>query len=354
MMAMNMMNRIQQPIGIGFLVAVSVMSLSLAITPGADGEEMGPVEPLENRLSRLFASVRSDPVPKELCAESHFVVSDESDHWLFKSDLSVPGGAYLCVGTDNNYTMAGWGKPDYLILMDFDQVVVDVHKVYRAVFLAAPSPEAFMSLWAKESASELREILIKTYEDPVEQMRVLKAYRISRNLIEWRLKTQMRFYRAKGIQTFMDDPQQYEFIANLYRTNRVLLSRGDLTGKRTMKDIARVLKELGVPVRVVNLSNTEAYFDYMPSYRENIAALPIDENTLILSTSLLTTDPWAAQGHYRYYIQKGLDYVSWLQRASTFSAKTIRMKRVKGHARGLYRLGPPPEPRQLKKHKSGS
>ena len=111
-----------------------------------------------------------------------------------------------------------------------------------------------------------------------------------------------------GIPTFLDDPVQYGFIVDLFRNSRVLMVRGDLTGNMAMKDIARVLKELGVPVRALNLSNTEAYFDYVPSFKENIAALPMDENTLILSTSLSTVDPWVARGNYRYYVQKGADY----------------------------------------------
>jgi len=330
-------------------IVPACLGTAFAREPAADAADDSPAR----RNLRLFSTVRPDPLPRQLWANSHFVVSDESDHWLFRSDLVAPGGALIGVGTDNNYTMAGWARPDYLVLMDFDQVVVDVHRVYRAAFLAAPTPQKFLSLWAATAEPELRELVVRAYPDPGEQKGALKALRIGRRLIEVRLRTQLRQYRAMGIPTFLDDPVQYGFIVDLFRNSRVLMVRGDLTGNMAMKDIARVLKELGVPVRALNLSNTEAYFDYVPSFKENIAALPMDENTLILSTSLSTVDPWVARGNYRYYVQKGADYRAWIERPSTRSSKAIRVRRVKGKERGLNYLGAPPQPVGLTKPGSG-
>ena len=53
------------------------------------------------------------------------------------------------VGTDQNYLIAGWSRPEVLVLMDFDQVVVDLHRVYQLAFLHAESPEAFLRLSAE-------------------------------------------------------------------------------------------------------------------------------------------------------------------------------------------------------------
>ena len=85
-------------------------------------------------------AVVEDPPPPELVRDTHYIVSNESRQDLFKDSIAAHGGALLGVGSDQNYLLAGWSRPELLILFDFDQVVVNVHRVYRAFFLNAATP----------------------------------------------------------------------------------------------------------------------------------------------------------------------------------------------------------------------
>jgi hypothetical protein len=296
--------------------------------------------------------VRSDPSPQALAANSHFVVSDEQDHGLFHKDLDGIGGVLLGVGTDQNYLMAGWARSDFLVLLDFDQVVVDLHQVYGILFLEAGTPRQFQGFWSASHSDTVTSWIERDIQDPKARARVLRAYRMSRNLVEYRLRALAKRYREWKIPTFLTDDAQYTHVVRLWREGRVLAIRGDLTGDKAMRDVAELARAAGVPVRVLYLSNAETYFEYNDAFRQNIRAMPRDERSLVLRTSMAPDDPWAVETGYRYFVQSTGDFVEWLDRTGVKKVGTVRGRRVKGDTQGLYRLkGPKPPGPSIRKGK---
>ena len=81
----------------------------------------------------------------------HYTRSNETRHYLFKSPINEIGGIHVGVGAEQNYIFAGWSKPKVMILMDFDQWIVDLHRAYSVMFAKAETPDAFIELWQKKN-----------------------------------------------------------------------------------------------------------------------------------------------------------------------------------------------------------
>ena len=218
------------------------------------------------------------------------------------------GGVYVGVGSEQNYVLAGWARPEVLVLMDFDQVIADLHRAYGAFFQAAKDAAELIDLWRPENEARALALLTAAYPDERVQRGVLRAYRIGRPAIPGRLEKLQRLLRAAGAPSFLDDPAHYAYLAGLWRAGRVFPVRGDLTADQALRDVAAAARKSALPVRVLYLSNAEKYFPYGPDFKRSVAALPFDERSLVLRTAARRL------GHYFYIAQSGRDFQGFLRR----------------------------------------
>ena len=128
-----------------------------------------------------FRALKRDKPPKAITRDTHYWTGNEDNLQLFYPHVKDLGGIYVGVGTDQNYLMAGWAKSEVLVLMDFDQSIVDIHGVYRAIFKAAETPEAFLELWqAKKRKAVLALVKEEFKDDKRQRYASLKAYGTAR------------------------------------------------------------------------------------------------------------------------------------------------------------------------------
>lgn len=278
-------------------------------------------------LAAALASVVPDPPPKELAANAHFFVSDEWAHWLYRDSVQAIGGVMIGVGTDQNYIIAGWARPELLVLVDFDQVVVDIHRVYRQVFLECDNPSAFSEAWSQAKMTSVEAWLAAAYLDQADQRRIIRTFRQARPLIEGRLKALRKKYKEAGVPFFLSDPEQYAYLRNLFRANRVFAIRGDLTGRSAIRGIAKALRDAGLKVTVLYLSNAEKYFEFTKDYKENMRSLPFDEKAVVLRTAGGWDPDKAPDGLYTYIVQPAWSFVAWMQEDVPASFKILVSRR---------------------------
>lgn len=267
-----------------------------------------------------FSSVEFDPKPPELVRNANYVVSNERKVHLFAEPLAkAQGGIYIGVGTDQNYTFAGWSKPEILILMDFDQVVVNVHKAYRVAFETCEDPAAFLAFWAKSNKDASLERIKTFYKDDAETAKDAKqAFKMAQKWVEIRFRRTRKRWSKDGVTTFLDDAGQYAHLRKLWLEKRVYPIRGDLTRDKAMSQIAAAAKKHDVPVRVLYLSNAEQYFKYRGNeFKANLRGLPFDEQSLVVRTMA------SGSGTYKYYVQPGLVSHKWMERKGTGSVWTM-------------------------------
>jgi hypothetical protein len=283
------------------------------------------------------ASLPSDPPPAALTNDTHYLVSNERRLDLLRGDVESTHGVYVGVGADQNYLLAGWAAPTFMVLIDFDQDVVDLHALHIAFLAVSSDGAAFESLWSDPEAAA--RVIAATALDSARRTRLTALFARAQPEVSTSLaKTRARFAEL-GVPCYLDDPSQYDRVATLARRGRILAKRGDFTQPGVVADVATVLTETGEDLGVLYLSNIEQYFMYGAGYRSNIAALPLGQDSVVLRT--LPARP----AGFEYLAQRGDDMQAWLRRASVRS-----VYRIRGYRRDLdrpastrvYLRGPPP------------
>lgn len=310
-------------------LALALSCLSPASPAQASAEPASPA-PITDaaRLAARLAALTGDPPPPQTTNGKHYLTSNERRLDLFADDVRDLGGVTIGVGTDQNYVLAGWSRPEVLVLLDFDQRVVDLHAVYGAMFVHAATPAEFLALWAEDAAPTVEGLLAARIADPERRAAARAAYAEAREPVRrWLtgLSGQMRRARTPWL---LDDPAQYEHVARLHREGRVLALRADFTAEGAVAAVAREVAAAGMTVRVLYLSNIEQYFMYGPAFRANALAMPFDARSRVLRTL-----PGRPAG-FEYIVQAGADLHAWLG-----SPKVRSVYAIRGLARGEHLVG---------------
>jgi hypothetical protein len=328
-----------------------VALICLSQTAGA-----AEITPLASAEREALSAVREDPLPKTLTQGIHFWVSDEAHHHLFRETLTGRGGVYVGIGTNQNFAMAAWQRPELIVLLDFDQSIIDLHAAYAVIFAHAKTPEEHLSMWGGKQAKQVRELLTAALpgegRDEVRQRdRALRAYKYGRKRVSRGLTKMQTRYAKWGQPSFMNDQAEYDWVRAMSMAGRIVAMRGDLTGPRTLSDLAAALKAQGRKVTTFYMSNTEQYFRYTPRFKRNMTTLPLAEDAIVLRTRAWRVGGLPKPGkkkrplYYTYIVQSFADWRTWLDTPTIHGVRDIltRETRVKN---ALITVGAHPSQKQ--------
>lgn len=301
----------------------------------------GPLAPLPPAVREQLAAIRPDPPPTHLVRDTHYWISNEQSHFLWHEAVRDRGGAFVGVATDQNYLLAGWARSVLLVLIDFDDGVVDLHRVYGVMFRRARSSADLRAMWSEDRRAEIEGWL---HDDlPAEEVAgAVAAWTRARALVEGRLAAVDEQYRTRGIPTFLSDPEQFEHLQALWRNDRVVAVRGDLTAAQTLRDVAAALRAAQLEIGVLYLSNAEQYFRYRAPFRENIKALPMAADGVVLRTHGWIQFGYVADEDYHYNRQPAPLFVEWMARGRAWGVPAMLEHRSKTGTRGSSVLDRPP------------
>ena len=292
---------------------VALILLSVGAPAAAFADPMAALTPQQRQI---FESSPEDPVPKMLNGQApgledrHYVVGNEWHLDLYQAKLANLGGGYMGVGSDQAYLLIGWMRPEIAWLTDYDDYVVQTHKIYHALFAQAATPKEFLALWQEANLDATVQVLKTRLAATPDKPEILKIYRKFRGRIEHRLLEINRRTSKSKIATFLSDQTQYDFIRNLILYNRVRAMRVNLLQDAGIAGIAKVARQLNVPVRAIYLSNAENYWKYPKSFKNNMKLLPFDDKSLIVRT----VSTWGDNFDYAYNLQPALNFVAWLDK----------------------------------------
>ena len=296
----------------------------------------GPLKPAERAL---LLRTPGDP-PSEVLAGvtearvgQHYVTGNEHGLDAFHERVRGLGGGYLGVGAEQGYLLLGWSRAELGWLIDYDPVVVEMHALHHALFLAADTPERYLALWHKVHRGEAIAILRAAY--PGDESRI-ELYRRHRARVAKRLDELAAHMQAAQVPCFLTDAADYGHVRALIAGGRLRAITADLTRRGAVRRIAGVARRFGVALRVVYLSNAEEYWERLPDeFRDNLAALPVDERSVVLRT-LLT---WETNRDYRYNAQPLYNYRRWLAQTSVRTIHdVVRRDRLAADERGFFEV----------------
>ena len=256
----------------------------------------------------------------------HWVNSNESDHALWFPAVSGLGGGYLGVGSDQNFSLFAAAGCSFVWLMDYDTVVLQANRIYRALILASASPQEFLLRWDGFEKAVTEAIVAEAYaaDDDLPQLLAL---------LDENFADAGNYFRRVAARTedgaagsWLADPGLYRIVRRMFEEDRVRIVGGDLT-KEMPGRIAAAQSRLGAPMRVVYLSNAEQYFAYGDAFRAAFAAMPFDERSVGLRTASRwlpdrTRHVWHYQvepaGHFVEALRGGVERFSAMEEDGTY------------------------------------
>ena len=270
-----------------------------------------------------FATLVADRQPAEITRGSHYWIGNEHRLDLFRDDVRGKGGVHLGVGAEQNWLLCGWSRCQVIVLMDFDQAIVDLHRVYFAAFATAETKEQFKAMWLDKKRTTLRAAVKARYQG-LAQKGALNALDVARWSVERRFGALTTQLVAKGLPTYFSDDADYAHVRSVVVGGRAFAVRGDLTADKTVQSIAAAVSKAGLTVQTWYLSNAEQYFSYDQQTRANFLALPLGEDSVVLRTHGWNTLRYAKDGNqYHYGIQTGPSLQAFLRDPSVTSSRQI-------------------------------
>jgi len=319
----------------GFRCAASVeeaqrMTAASAAPPAA--------EALAVPARATFWSSPEDPPTRELMgvrperAGRHYLTSNERKLHLFHRRMADLGGGYVGVGSDQAYLFVGWVRPELAWLIDYDPHVVDLHFAYQALIAAHHTPESLIAAFSP-AARDVSLATIASGVEPERRNKAQAAYKRGRRAVWKRLQQVRETLEAEHIPSWLTDQATYDFVRESVLAGRVRPMVANLLEDTAISGVATAARSLGVPIRVVYLSNAEEYWQrYSKQYRKNIESLPFDEPSVVLRT--IAT--YEQNLDYHYNVQNAASYLAWLG-----DPRIRDVYQIVRHPRGKRRPRPP-------------
>lgn len=224
-------------------------------------------------------------------------ISNEARLELFYKTTKDRGGAYVGVGSTQNFVLAAWANAEWVWLMDFTRIVVDANKTHIAFIQESPTPKEFQALWQPANRAKGLQILRRRYAGDVGLKKIEHAYVTAAKFITKRFGQLDGWAKQYRFDTWLTSAKLYGRIRRLALKGRIRAVRGDLNGPHTLCGIGEAAKRMGVVIRILYPSNAEEYKVFRPykwTFRRNVRNLPVDGRSLVLRTYTFSPSrlPW--------------------------------------------------------------
>jgi hypothetical protein len=269
------------------------------------------------------------------------VVSNETSYLQVAGALAkaaAPGGAYLGVGPEQNFTYLALTRPRVAFILDIRRRNMIEQLLYRAVFVEARSRAHFLALlvgrpWDEASDpgpgatveaviahaeksppdeavlaashARLREVIQRDLPLDAEDQKTLEL--VHRDFFKGQLDVRFELKPSQGrrypslrellvardpagaARGFLATEEAFRFVQTMEREGRVIHVVGDFAGDRAMPGIAAYLAREKIPVGAFYTSNVEQYLlepKVWARWTRNVAALPVDGKSLFIRAYL--------------------------------------------------------------------
>lgn len=310
-------------------------------------------------LAVLFAFVYSSRLPASRAAETLPAQLSDADYWKMISDFSEPsgyfqydiitsnensyqvvlpdlmkkaqpGGTYLGVGPEQNFTYIAALQPKIAFIIDIRRDMMLEHLMYKSVFEMSADRVEFVGnlfsrkppagLTADSSVQAIFQAFSRIPSDPMLVQAHLQE-------ILSRLKTRHHFalttedeagvraiytnFAREGVLSFNSSfmspgyanlmtltdgagknwsylaaKESYDRVRELEQKNLIVPLVGDFAGPKAIRAAGQYLRDHGAVVNVFYISNVEDYIRQVWSrYTGNVASLPLDSSSLFIRWS---------------------------------------------------------------------
>lgn len=255
-------------------------------------------------------------------------------------EIGIPGGAYVGVGPEQNFTYIAAVRPRIAFIVDIRRQAMLQHLLYKALFHTSESPAEFLSgllsrplredgaslkgasidrvleyLASSPAPKEtfaanlarVRQMIREEFQVPLSEHDQQRLEYVYSAFHEQGLEIAFRtsgmgwgndFRRFPNLRdlileqdlngklgNFLANEEDYRFVRNLHLKNRIIPVVGDFAGPKALASIGDYLSKHGYRVSAFYTSNVEQFLfqnGVFPAFVENVARLPIDRDSLFI------------------------------------------------------------------------
>jgi len=245
-----------------------------------------------------------------------------------------PGGVYIGVGPDQNFTYIVALKPKLAFIVDIRRQNLLLHLLYKSIIERSEDRAAFLSrlfcraippnlakdstpqqlLAAFDKVEASKDLFEKNYDEVISHLRadhqfpieyadartieyVYRAFYTAGPDIRYSFPNQYarRFpsYEELMAETdmmgqnhsYLANEQNFAVLRQLETENRIIPLVGDFAGDKALRRVGEYLKDHGTAVTAFYTSNVEYYLFQSEDWRKffgNVRSLPLDENSTFI------------------------------------------------------------------------
>jgi hypothetical protein len=234
----------------------------------------------------------------------HHIMSNEHRLAVVWPLLRGRGGAFLGVGSDQNYDMVAQARSEVAWFLDYDAQVVYLHRINGVFFAQAETPEAFVALWDPKRQDEALALLRADHAGKADLADLERLYRVTRSRIH-KHYTETLANTNPPTEGWLRTPEHYAWIRGLWRNGRAWAVKGDMLGQRAMRAVGKATWALGVPLRIYYTSNApDAWGGALtPDYKRNVLSFHVDALSVVVSAWGIPTGFGGPKGYWHYNLQ---------------------------------------------------
>lgn len=287
--------------------------------------------------SEFWSLIETMSEPDGSFSSDNLVSNEDTFQWVIP-DLQKtvkPGGVYVGVGPDQNFTYIAALKPGMVFIPDVRRGNLHMHLMYKALMEESPDRASFLSklfsrarpegLSAKSTPEQLfvayantpasREVFERTLQEAADRLRKTHGFKVS-DADLMGIQYILGFFYASGpylsytsgparmgsrypafaelqmqqdgagvARAYLASEEHYRTIRTMQQKNLIVPMVGNFGGPKTLRAIGAWVKERGARVTTFYTSNVEQYLfqdGIWDVFAGNIAAMPLDDSSTLI------------------------------------------------------------------------
>ncbi len=319
-----------------FLILAAAIAALFVLAPRGK-EQPRAAANLQISAAQFEQYIRDWSEPEGYFDSDNFI-SNETSYLHVMDDLharSRPGGAYVGVGPDQNFTYIAHTRPTLAIIVDIRRQNMLQHLLFKALFEQAATRADYLALlFSREKPGSIKpgagleDILRGVRSAPSSEAMFQKHFGAVRTILLdkyklaltrddlskieytyhtfWKDNLDLRFEsigrgnayqyptfenllletdRSGHFQNYLATDDLFEWMKKFEAENRLIPIVGDFGGTAAFRNVAAFLKANGLQVSTFYTSNVEYYLFGSPAwaaFMKNVRALPVADDSIFI------------------------------------------------------------------------
>lgn len=271
-----------------------------------------------------------------------YIMTNEPRSYLWNDYVENLGGAYVGIGSDQNYSTIAAARSRWAWVMDYDPRVVRNHDRVFALILAARTRQHFVAFFAPAGRKDALKVFDDAFEDPKLRARMRAGFVATADQLHPYYQEKLEQRDEAGDYGWLAHDENYAYIRTMLQQGRLRVVAGDLLREGgALGKVGEAAQAMGVPVRIYYTSNAPSSWggQVTEAYRANVVGLPMDALSVVLQTN--GSGGFEQTGHWHHSVSWGRFHQERIAKPGYDTIPKLLEDRIPGHHGDVTLLGFP-------------